>query len=99
MYANIIETRPRTHIRSSASKAYTIGCSNLSNANQTLVIQIQIQIQIQNIFIEHNTWVYIENQEYKTQMGLFNSTITKHHIVAFDLSFALEKTNWVNRCR
>ena len=58
-----------------------------------------IQIQIQNIFIEHNTWVYIENQEYETQMGLFNSTITKHHIVVFYLSFALEKTNWVSRWR
>ena len=57
------------------------------------------QIQIQNIFIEHNTWVYIGNQEYETQMGLFNSRITKHHIVVFDLSFALEKTNWVSRCR
>ena len=59
----------------------------------------QIQIQIQNIFIEHNTWVYIENQEYETQMVLFNSTITKHHIVVFYLSFALEKTNWVSWCR
>ena len=65
----------------------------------TTQVRVKFKIQIQNIFIEHNTWVYIENQEYETQMGLFNSTITKHHIVVFDLSFALEKTNWVSRCR
>ena len=49
----------------------------------------QIQIQIQNIFIEHITWVYIEIQEYETQMGLFNSIIITCHIFIFDLYFAL----------
>ena len=47
------------------------------------------QIQIQNIFIEHSTWVYIEIQEYETQMGLFNSMIITCHILIFDLYFAL----------
>ena len=46
------------------------------------------KIQIQNIFIEHSTWVYIEIQEYKTQMGLFNSIIKTCHILIFDLYFA-----------
>ena len=44
---------------------------------------------IQNIFIEHSTWVYIEIQEYETQMGLFNSIIITCHILIFDLYFAL----------
>ena len=58
-----------------------------------------IQIQIQNISIKHSAGVYTENQEYETQMGIFNSTIIKHHIVLFYLFFALEKINWVSRRR
>ena len=42
---------------------------------------IKIQIQIQNIFVEHSTWVYIEIQEYETQISLFNSMIITRHIL------------------
>ena len=37
----------------------------------SVIFQIQIQIQI--FFIEHSTWIYIEIQEYETQMRLFST--------------------------
>ena len=48
------------------------------------------QIQTQSIFIEHSAWIYIENQEYETRMGWFNSIIIMtHHILILTLSIWL----------
>ena len=48
--------------------------------------QIQIQFKIFLLNIER---VYIEMQEYETQMGLSNSIIMTRHVLIFDLYFAL----------